>query len=53
MMVENIKDLGKMENNMEKENFIILKKVVGKEEFGLKEEELNGKIRLHLYKIKL
>jgi hypothetical protein len=39
MMAESIKVTGKMVNNTEKENFYIQKKVYGKEEFGVKEEE--------------
>jgi hypothetical protein len=39
MMAENIKECGKMENNMGKENFSIQKKIVGKEEFGMKGKE--------------
>jgi hypothetical protein len=39
MMEENTRGLGKMENNMEKENFYILKMVFGKKVFGVREEE--------------
>lgn len=38
----NIKECGKTENSMEKENFTILKKALGKEEFGMKGRELDG-----------
>ena len=39
---EFIKDYGKMENNMEKEKFFILKIMFGKKDFGMKERELDG-----------
>jgi len=48
MMVESIKATGKMVNSTEKENFYIQKKVYGKEESGVKDEELNGRTRLLL-----
>jgi hypothetical protein len=44
MMEENIKGCGKMENSMEKVNFSILKRIHGKEEFGMKEKELDGQM---------
>ena len=44
MMEEFIKETGKMENNTEKENFSTLKKWPGNAVFGVKAEELNGKI---------
>ncbi len=43
-MEESIKDIGRTENNMEKENSSILKKIFGKKEFGMKVREFNGKI---------
>ena len=39
---KNIKDIGKMENNMEKVCYIILKIKVGEKEFGIMEKESNG-----------
>ena len=42
LMEEYIKDFGKMENKMEKVNFLILKKENGKKVNGKKENELNG-----------
>jgi len=36
MMGENIKDTGKMVNNMEKENFTTLKKIAGRKGYGVK-----------------
>jgi len=42
LMVENTVVCGKWENNMEKENFIILRLKHGKEEFGMKAKELDG-----------
>jgi hypothetical protein len=44
MTVENIKEVGRMENNMGRENFSIPKMEYGKKEYGVKEEELNGKM---------
>ena len=41
-MEKDIKAIGKMENKMEKENFISLLKINGKKEFGKKEKEKNG-----------
>jgi hypothetical protein len=38
MMVGNITEIGKMENNMEKENFLILRRMSGKKECGWKEK---------------
>jgi len=49
MMGGNIKENGSMENNMEKENFIIHKQKPGKKVYGVTEEEYNG-IILHLHK---
>lgn len=46
MMEENIKEIGKMENNTEKENFSTQKMEYGRKEYGVKVEELNGKILL-------
>ena len=39
MMVKYIKENGKMENKMEKENYLILKIIYGKKVYGLKEKE--------------
>jgi hypothetical protein len=41
-MVGNIKACGRMENNMVKENFIILKIKYGKKEYGMMERDLSG-----------
>jgi hypothetical protein len=38
----NIKAIGKMVSSMEKENFIKLKKMLGKKEYGVMEKELDG-----------
>ena len=43
LMEEFIKVIGKMENKMVKENFLILKKINGKKVNGKKEKDLNGK----------
>jgi hypothetical protein len=48
MMGESIKATGKMVNNTVKVNFYILKKVYGREESGVKDAELNGRIQLLL-----
>jgi hypothetical protein len=42
MMVSNIKENGKMGNNMEKGNFLFQKKIDGEKESGIMEKELNG-----------
>jgi hypothetical protein len=47
MMEEYIKEAGKMESSMVMENFSIQKRVVGKKEFGVTVEELNGIIAWH------
>ena len=52
LMVENIKDIGKMESRMEKENFIMYQLILGEEEYGEKEEELIGFKILHKRKQK-
>ena len=39
-MEKNIKGIGKVENKMEKENFIFLRKIIGEKEFRKKEKEL-------------
>jgi hypothetical protein len=44
MMAENIKGIGKTENNMEKGSFSIPKKMYGRREYGAKEGGLNGTI---------
>jgi hypothetical protein len=41
-----IKDIGKMENNMVKENFINLLIKNGKKEFGIMEKEYNGLVQV-------
>ena len=41
-MVENIKDGGRMVNNMMKENFWIQEKTIGEKEFGMMVRELDG-----------
>jgi hypothetical protein len=41
-MVKNIKDIGKMVNKMEKENFIFLLKINGKKESGKTVKEYSG-----------
>ena len=41
-MVENIRDNGKMVNNIVKVNFTIQKITVGEKEFGAMGKELNG-----------
>ena len=54
LMVKFIKDIGKMESKMEKENFIFLRKKNGKVDFGKREKELNGilvQTRIYIYKI--
>ena len=47
-MDENMMEIGKMEDKMVKDNFIILKLKNGKKEFGKKEKELNGQIEYFL-----
>ena len=42
LMEEYIKDIGRMENRMEKGNFLIRRKKNGKKENGKKEKDLNG-----------
>ena len=42
-MAENIKEIGRMENNMARENFSIRKMAYGKKEYGVRGEEINGK----------
>ena len=42
MMENNIKDFGKMENRMEKENSFFLLKIYGKKAFGKMEKESSG-----------
>ena len=42
LMEEYIKDIGKMENNMEKESSLIQKKIYGKKVNGKKVKELKG-----------
>ncbi len=49
MTEENIKECGKMENNMEKENFSIQKRIHGKEEYGMKEKESDGQMTTSLH----
>jgi hypothetical protein len=47
-MEENIKDFGKMVSNMEKGNFSMMIKKVGKKEYGMKEKEIIGlKIKMN------
>ena len=48
LMEENMMEIGKMEDKMVKDNFIILKLKNGKKEFGKKEKELNGQIEYFL-----
>jgi len=43
-MVENIKEIGKTESNMERVSFSIPKTEYGKKEYGARGEELNGKM---------
>jgi hypothetical protein len=51
-MEEYIRVIGRMENNMVKGNFIIIKIIIGKREYGMKQKELSGpKIEL-LFKLK-
>jgi hypothetical protein len=45
-MEENIKVFGRMENKMVKESFFIKKKMNGEREFGMKERELNGLVKI-------
>ena len=45
-MVESIKGIGKMENKMARENSSIQKMEFGKKEYGVKGEELNGKMSI-------
>jgi hypothetical protein len=56
-MEENIKVIGLMENNMEKENFCRIKKLFGGKEFGMKGKEyagpMNQRIPLFRFYIKL
>lgn len=47
-MVENIKEIGSMENKMEKENFSTQIIKLGKRVFGVMEDEFNGIILLLL-----
>jgi len=42
MMEENIKDNGKMVNNMATENFLIQENKCGRKVYGVKEKELDG-----------
>ena len=42
LMEGNIKEIGKMGSNMEKDFFICHQKIFGKKEFGIMEKELNG-----------
>ena len=42
LMVEFLRVIGKMENKMEKENFIIRKMEYGEKEYGKMEKEFNG-----------
>ena len=42
LMGECIKECGKWENSTEKGSFIMLKVVIGRKEFGMKERELDG-----------
>lgn len=46
MMVESIKEIGRMENSMARVNSSIQKMEYGKKEFGAKAEELNGKMSI-------
>ena len=46
VLLENIKDNGKMENNTEMVNFSILEIKLGKKEFGAKEKEFDGLMRI-------
>ena len=48
MMEENIKECGKMESSMEKENFFIRRKIAGKEEYGMMVKESDGLLRIML-----
>ena len=41
-MEKNIKDIGKMGNNMEKDCYIVLKIKLGEKEYGKMEKGLNG-----------
>ena len=49
MTEENIKEIGRMANNMVTENFSTLRMEFGKREFGVMEEESNGKISMQLH----
>jgi len=52
-MEENIEDYGRMENKTEKENFIIQKRIRGREVSGMKEKELDGLLTtLHLLQMR-
>ena len=47
-MEENIRGFGKMVNNMEMENFFMMKEKAGKKEIGVKGKELDGqKIKMN------
>ena len=50
MMEKYIKEIGKMENKMEKVNFFFLLQIFGKKVSGKMEKELDGLIKIFLYK---
>ena len=50
--VESIKVVGKTENNMEKVNFIILKKLHGEKVYGMMEKDWSGSNNILKYYIK-
>jgi hypothetical protein len=50
MVEKNIKDIGKMESNMEKDYYIVSKIKIGEKEFGKMEKGLDGlKINYIIY----
>jgi len=49
VMAENTEELGKTESSMEKENFLILRTMLGEKGFGAKEKESLGMMKVHLF----
>ena len=48
MMEGIIKEVGKMENNTEMENSFKIRLVYGEKDYGMKEKELNGLMRIKI-----